>query len=220
MTTDPRPLVGLMGKKRAGKDTFAARLVEAHGYTRVAFADPLKEAALGLDPLVKIEVDEAGLFRDADGYLGYLAPMTSRLGDFTPRLSEVVEALGWEKAKEVREVRRTLQNYGVAIRGIEPDFWLDVALRRAEATPGPVVITDVRFPNEAEGILGRGGVLVRISRPSTETPDPHPSETALDDFPANYEVVNESTLDDLRQAADFLVLPQHFLTGASQPPLD
>lgn len=39
------PLIGLMGYAGSGKDTVAARLVDHHGYARVAFADPLKAVA-------------------------------------------------------------------------------------------------------------------------------------------------------------------------------
>jgi hypothetical protein len=109
-------LVGLLGLKRSGKDTFAARLVEAHGFTRIAFADPLKEAALALDPIV----------------------VSANSWDPERRLSDVVEAEGWEAAKEVPEVRRTLQNLGVAIRGLDEDFWLRVAIRRARP-PHPLI---------------------------------------------------------------------------------
>ena len=79
-----RPLIGLVGKKRAGKDTVAATLVEGFGFVRYAFADPLKAASLAADPLVPI-------------WGGH------------HRLSVVVRVLGWERAKENPEVRRFLQ---------------------------------------------------------------------------------------------------------------
>ena len=45
-------ILGLVGRKQSGKDTFAQRLVEEHGYTRLAFADPLKAVALAANPIV------------------------------------------------------------------------------------------------------------------------------------------------------------------------
>jgi hypothetical protein len=196
-------LVGLTGKKRAGKDTVAARLVERHGFARVAFADPLKEAALGLDPLVRIEVDEVG-------------PLAQVVGSqvFQPhgyyRLSSVVAAAGWEAAKEVREVRRTLQRYGVAIRDLSPEFWVAQGLAKAEALLDQgtsVVITDVRFPNELDAIGGAGGFHVHVDRPGVDTSDPHPSETALEPFydDADVEVLNHGSLGDLHDAVDTMV---------------
>jgi hypothetical protein len=172
--------VGVIGRKRAGKDSFAARLVEAHGFVRYAFADPIKAAVLALDPLV---------------------PMPDSVHPW--RLSEVVASHGWEDAKDVPEVRRLLQHFGTGLRDtLGANVWRDYALRKVDLEPRPVVITDVRFPNEASAIASRGGVLVRVVRPGLEHSDTHVSETALDDRRVDYTVVNGSTLDDLRGLAD------------------
>jgi hypothetical protein len=196
-------LVGLTGKKRSGKDTVAARLVERHGFARVAFADPLKEAALGLDPLIVVEHDERGpLMRAADFYLQPLQPY---------RLAFIVGMVGWEAAKEVREVRRTLQRYGVAIRDLSPEFWVAQGLAKAEALLDQgtsVVITDVRFPNELDAIGAAGGFHVHVDRPGVDTSDPHPSETALEDFydDADVEVLNHGSIADLHDAVDTMAV--------------
>lgn len=192
---DSHPLIGLIGKKRSGKDTFASTLVEERGFTRYAFADPLKEAALGLDPLIRFEQDETYL-ATPDYYFG--------VGPKIERLSAVVERLGWEQAKEIREVRRTLQNYGVAIRGIEEDFWTRTTMEKALAHRGPVVITDVRFPNEVEAVHRAGGIIVRIVRPGLASDDSHVSETALDGYPADLDVLNAGTVETLAETARHL----------------
>ena len=49
--------VTLSGPAQSGKDTLALVLVEDHGWTRVAFADPLKEMALAIDPWIDINWD-------------------------------------------------------------------------------------------------------------------------------------------------------------------
>jgi hypothetical protein len=187
-------LIGLTGKKRAGKDSVASVLVDQHDFHRIAFADPLKEAALSLDPLVRIEHDERGPLSAATGF--YFAPLQ------TYRLGFVVEMAGWEAAKEVREVRRTLQRYGVAIREVQPSFWVDAALAKAKpilARGDSVVITDVRFPNELDAIAALCGVHWHVERPGLVNDDPHPSETALEPYYAQADtwVENGSTLDDL-----------------------
>ncbi len=43
-------LIGISGRKRSGKDTLASRLISEHGFTRVAFADPLKATMPALGP--------------------------------------------------------------------------------------------------------------------------------------------------------------------------
>lgn len=184
------PLLGLSGKKRSGKDTFADRLVTEHGYTRVAFADVMKEAALALDPIMWTDN-----LPDQFGEPGYV------------RLSEVVSSLGWEAAKGRNEVRRTLQRLGTEMgrKLFGESFWVDQAMLKVEAIDGPVVITDVRFPNEADAVVEAGGVALRIERPSIVSTDTHPSETALDDYD-NFALVvpNLSTLAALHAQADFI----------------
>lgn len=182
MTALP-PLVGLIGKKRVGKDTFASVLVEEFGFARVAFADPLKEMALTIDPIIHV-----GDGWDDEGHL-YL-------------LSDLVEAHGWEHVKdEYPEARRFLQCLGDGVRQCDPEFWLNAGMdtargKRAEARP--VVITDVRYPNEADAIRDAGGILVRIVRPGVDDGDTHASETALDDYDADVIVENDADVTALR----------------------
>ena len=185
MTT--QPIVGLLGKARSGKDTFASFLIEDHGYTRFAFADPLKAAALEVDPIVDT-LD--------DGYW---------------RLSEEVSIYGWEQAKERAEVRGTLQRLGTAMRGVNPSIWLDATMipaREANAAGKAIVITDVRFPNEAEAIRDAGGVLVRIERPSLTSTDQHVSETLMDGYDVDAIISNGLNLESLRASAHSLA---HYL---------
>ncbi|AYN58505.1 adenylate kinase [Arthrobacter phage Liebe] len=177
-------ILGLIGKKRSGKDTFAHALP---GYTRVAFADPLRQAALALDPYV-----------GRPCLPGQLSPQRD------VRLSDVIDALGWERAKDcVPEVRRILQRFGTeSIRSIDPDFWIRAGIQAIEAVEGPVVVTDCRYPNEADTIRALGGKLVRITRPGyTSEGDAHPSESALDGYAEDWLVLNDGTVADLAHNA-------------------
>ncbi|WP_063757325.1 hypothetical protein [Streptomyces sp. NRRL S-378] len=174
--------IGLIGRARVGKDTVGRILREAAGYERVAFADPLKEAALRLDPVVYSFT--------VDGY-----------GTENTRLSEVVEWGGWEQAKEEPEVRRILQELGAAMRTVDPEVWLRAGLARAEevnrATGRPVVITDVRYPNEAESLRRAGFHLIYIDRPGVLQLD-HESEGALTATDAHYVINNSGSLSELK----------------------
>lgn len=177
-------LIGMSGRKRSGKDTFAARLTGEHGFTRVAFADPMREMALALDPYVS--------------------------GHF--RLGELVDAYGWEFVKEnFPEARRILQRLGTegGRDVLGEDLWVNVAMRLVAALRNngtPVVVTDVRFPNEARAIEEAGGYLLRVERPGLPEGDLHASETALDDW-AEFDgvVSNSRDIDDLRHQADSML---------------
>ncbi|MDO0926793.1 hypothetical protein QQY24_15710 [Streptomyces sp. TG1A-8] len=186
--------VGLIGKARSGKDTVAQRLGRTFAYTRVAFADPLKDMALRLNPaipgLIKLDWDE------------------------TYRLSDAVEDLGWERAKdELPEVRRVLQNIGQGVREHDEDFWVRVALRKIDAAEKwnlPVVVTDVRYENEALALRQRGFALIRVTRPGAGAGEnaEHKSETALDYVKTDLTIGNTGTLDDLNRIVDSLLLPR------------
>ncbi|WP_051432591.1 hypothetical protein [Promicromonospora kroppenstedtii] len=183
MTDIPHPLIGLVGVKRSGKDTFAAGLVE-RGYTRVAFADPLREMVEEIDPWL-------------------ITPPWQP--EPTIRLLQALQIYGgWEGLKDTPygpEARRLLQQSGQAVRRRGPGFWLNAGLAEAtgalmEGAPG-VVITDVRYKNEADAIQRDGGILVRIVRPDLVSTDTHPSETELADYPTDFTIRNSGTADEL-----------------------
>jgi hypothetical protein len=54
------------------------------------------------------------------------------------------------------------------------------------------IVTDVRFPNEAKAIKDRGGIIIRVDRPGIKPINPHPSETALDNWEFDYKIANVS----------------------------
>ena len=168
--------IGIIGRARVGKDTAGAWLVDNRGYRRIGFADPLKDAAARINPIVDVCIGE---------------PM---------RLSDVLHGLSWEEAKDrFPEVRRVLQELGASVRAIDPEFWLRAALKRvteANEAGVPAVITDVRYPNEAESLRRAGFHLVYIERPNVEQLD-HESEGALGPDDAHFQVMNAGDIEDL-----------------------
>ncbi len=53
------------------------------------------------------------------------------------------------------------------------------------------VITDTRFPNEAEAIKQRDGVILNITNPDVSPVNRHVSETALDGYSFDHVIVND-----------------------------
>lgn len=170
-------LIGLCGYAGSGKDTAAAHMP---GWTRVSFADGVREVALAINPLVACDNEDMRCF--------YV-------------LRYVVNDLGWDRAKKLSHVRDYLQRIGTeAGRNIiGENVWVDIAKRKAEAIDGPVVVTDVRFPNEVEFIRSSGGILIRVIRPGVGPVNGHASETAIDHIEADAEVVNSGTPERLGQ---------------------
>lgn len=132
-------IIGLAGKARVGKDTAANYLGERHRLSPVAFAQPIKNALTAMG------------FNQADY-------------DTVERKNEIIPWLG----VSYRKLAQTLgTEWG---RDLHPDFWLLLAQRRVEArrnlgVPG-VVISDVRFDNEADWVRAEGGLIIHMEGPA------------------------------------------------------
>lgn len=178
-------IIGLSGYARSGKDESAKALAEI-GYERVGFADKLREFLYALNPILPSVSYGQGT------------------REKTYRLQEFIDKYGWDGYKEPDpyeqhvsdEVRQLLQRLGTECgRNLISDtIWIDAALN---GKGGDIAVADVRFPNEAQAIVDRGGIIVRIQRPGVGPANAHPSETSLDDWPWDYIVQNDGTLEDL-----------------------
>jgi len=120
----------------------------------------------------------------------------------------------WEFDGHTLTGREMLQKIGTEMgRQLHPQCWVnalfseyELKLRRVPNVKGGTtiadaypnwIITDVRFPNEADAIRARGGVVIRVNRP-TVVIDQHPSEISLDDYEKfDYIIENTGSLDDL-----------------------
>lgn len=179
--------LALIGKKRSGKTTAADHLVNAFRYSPVAFASELKRKLIDLDPFVPT------------------------VPGVTVRLSALIADVGWEYAKDhYPEVRRLLQEYGSACRELDEDFWIRPVLRLvtgAQSWNIPVVVSDVRYPNEARALKLNGLVLVRIVRPGLDDSDTHPSETEQDKITADAVIYNDGDIPSLLAQVEALARP-------------
>lgn len=163
--------IGLVGYSQSGKDTVASILVEKYGYTRVAFADKIREFLYGLNPMV------------ACSPTGYL--------------QDLVNLVGWDAAKQEPQVRRLLQDLGNSARKtIDENVWVTLALGNIDVNQR-VVITDVRFENEAMMIKLMGGQLWRVKRVGVGPVNDHVSESELEGYKVDQIFVNNGTIEDL-----------------------
>ena len=129
-------LIGLSGKAGSGKTTVGDYLTGAHGYMQFAFADVLKAV-----------VQTAFCFTDEQMILGKES--------IDPRCD--------------KSPRWCLQHFGTAFRAVWPQIWIwnlrwEILGFLAENGQHPIVVTDVRFRDEAEALRRMGAMLVRIER--------------------------------------------------------
>jgi hypothetical protein len=175
-----RLLIGITGKKGAGKNALAAAI---RSYcpgqaVEMAFAQPLKDAARIIFGLSHVQMH------------GSLKETVDERWGKSPR--ELLQLLGTEVA-----------------RSIDEDVWVKSAGIQLRNTWGAsdrtlVVVTDVRFLNEADFIKKHQGLLVRIQRGPQQMglwEDPHQSEMELEDIVPDLIVHNDGSLADLSGAA-------------------
>lgn len=178
-------IIGFTGNKGAGKDTAGQFLVDTCGFTRIAFADPLKEAVANLFGVTIPEVD---LWKSGE----VTVELTRR--DKAPQ----VEFLSKMKILTWREF---LQRFGTEMgrNTFWQDFWVELWEDRVDVLGKDVsiVATDVRFENEAYAVHKLGGIVVEITRPECE-PDGHASEALLPRHTLDAQITNSGTLEDLQ----------------------
>jgi hypothetical protein len=174
------PLVGLYSDVMgSGKTTVADELVSAYGFRRVRFAEPLKRMTRAL--IVAAGIDAQTAERMVDGDLKEAKIIA--LGGRTPRY--LMQTLGTEWGREL-----------VADR-----LWVNVAMAAARAHRDngyPVVIDDMRFPNEWTALVGAGGSPVKVVRPGhTSASAGHTSEGQLSDLKPALTLYNDGDINQL-----------------------
>lgn len=175
--------VGIAGPKRAGKNTTAQILRQCLAefdqdilVGETAFADPMYQMLeVFLDP------GTVGRLRNSD------EKDTEIIEPFGCTLRHLAQTLGTEWGRNL----------------IHPDCWVMALARKAfgaaaqHKTQAVILVTDVRFPNEAEFIRDNG-FLLHIQR-DTGHRDHHASETPLEVEDTDTVIQNTGTLDEFTE---------------------
>lgn len=175
-------LIALTGKKQVGKSTLANELFQ-YGFAEVSFAAPIREFVAGLLGVHVIELE-----RMKEMPIDWL-------GGETPRW--MMQSLGTEWGREL----------------IHPNIWVAVAARKINRLRDKgidVVVSDLRFENEATLIHTLGGRIVRVVRGEASGPvDSHISEAGIDDSWVDTTFYNDGPLEDLQAFAERLAATVH-----------
>lgn len=224
MTATKRlPVIALLGKAQAGKDTVGQMLLDARApgvqAGATAFAWKLKQI---VGEMYVYGLDQHDLYDDAGkekptAFDCLRCPSCGKFeaSEFTNdhqklascKLCGTVGDVNVFKSKWTP--RTILQHIGTeGFRRIDPGVWVNYALRICEAQVAEgakfMVITDCRFRSEAEGVWARGGEVWRIKRPAqggNRGIANHASEVEQDgikDSECQAVIDNDSTLDVLR----------------------
>lgn len=165
-------IIGITGKKRAGKDTAAGVIEERFGFYRYGLADPIREICQIL------------------------------FGWDTHRMDHDKETIDPEYGISYRQAAQMIGTdlFRVRLPELLPEFARvtgdAIWLRRLEKIHNlfDLVVPDIRFPNEAK----RCDILIRIVRPGFVHTDPHPSENEMDAVTADATIYNNGTLQQFK----------------------
>ena len=187
-------LVGIIGKAGSGKDTFAVMLAEAlfkltrQRYVLIAYAHELKiriqkDFDMSYEQLWGDEKEKPDL-----RYVKRLEGLSSNPADY------------WSP-------REILQSYAEFYRSINTNFWVDyVADLIDDKEYNNVILTDVRYVNEAGSVVDRNGKLIRVVRDDSKVKPihglDHISEVSLDNYTnVDFVIDNNNTIEDLKHSA-------------------
>lgn len=142
----------------------------------------------------------ANLLKDKLESLGY-SVLICHYADLLKYICK--QFFGWDGRKN-EEGRTLLQKVGTeGVRKVFPNYWVDFIKTILALFPDEwdyVIIPDTRFPNEIEALKedGFNVVSLHVTRPNfennlTEEQRQHPSETALDGYLFDHEIVNDGT---------------------------
>lgn len=173
-------VAGVAGFARHGKDEIGKHLIRDYDFERYAFADPLKRACAEMFG-IPLEHFYSMEFKEKE----------NEFWGFSPR--EMAQLLGTEGGREL----------------FRDDIWV----RRAQmefdnlnSNLSGMVITDVRFENEAAWVREMGGVMIHVYRPGYEDHSVgkanHASEAGLEAHSGDFSIVNDGTIADLQFAVD------------------
>ena len=175
--------VGFTGKMMSGKDTSADFLTKwmllwkgpNFIINRMAFADSLKDFCMRYLGLTKHQCYDQEGKKEYNEFWG----MTNR---------EILQRVGTEAMRN----------------GFHPDVWAKITelkIKNSIDNGEFFIVTDIRFPNEAETIRKHGGIVVEIIRPSTKSSgiENHASEQRLPLNLIDFQCINDGNLGQLEE---------------------
>lgn len=174
-------LIAICGHKFSGKSTVARLLAKVTGYEIKSFADKLKDITCVLSGCTREQLEDYD-FKETQLVPDYLQPYCGNA--------------------EKPTFRAFLQRFGSDVmRNINNNIWIDCTLAECK---GNTIISDVRFPNEADAIKEHGGIIIKIVRDDVAARDSHQSEIHIDKIKADYTIHNCQRLEELIHNVTYL----------------
>jgi len=199
-------VLGISGPAGSGKDTVADYLIETHGWDgKLSFARNLKNMCKAVFKMSEWQVSSQEGKRATfgkpivftEGHLGSVLFWMSQTHANFPIAAGAKEKVKALVGRELRTPREILQMIGTDIcRSLISSYHLDIVWKDA-AADGNWVVTDVRFPNEAEMLANDlKGSVIKVFRPQASSCEgetkTHLSEVALSSWSGFSDTIDNS----------------------------
>ncbi len=172
-------IIGIHGFKQSGKDTLADLLVEEFGFEKIAFADRLKNA---LNTIFNVPKED--LWGSDDDKKKLTSVKWNSLVGLSreDRFDE-----------EYLNIRELMQIFATEIcRSYIPGIWYEfLKIKQGEN----IVISDVRFENEAIFLRSKNAHLIKVKRNDVYSSE-HLSEKGIDDDLMDKVFLNNGSLEE------------------------
>lgn len=134
-------IIGVTGKKQSGK-SLMANYLKKYNFVELSFAEPIKE-------ICKI------LFNFTDDQMnGQLKEIIDENWNVTPR--KCMQFIGTELFRN--QLNKLICDIG-------EDIWMKIVYQKIKKLLGNnIIISDVRYQNEADMIKNCGGIIIKIQR--------------------------------------------------------
>lgn len=107
------------------------------------------------------------------------------------------------KEKEIplfgKSLRHMMQTLGTewGRQLVHPNIWVRLAEAVLFERGERMIISDVRFDNEAEFVRSKGGVVLHVTRTNAPEVEAHASEAGIRQSPLDMYIANDGTIDEL-----------------------
>lgn len=174
-------LIGITGKRRAGKDTAGKVLIDHYGFERYSLAKPLKLAAIDLFQFSRDQV-----FGDKKDDIDL------RLG-VRPR--KILDVLGSHLIFEdiynyIPELEEKIPKKELLIYRFK--WWYEKHKNQN------IVISDVRFKHESVYLKKLGAIIIKIKRPGYKR-EGNSFENDVDQIKEDFLIVNNKSVESLQK---------------------
>lgn len=190
-------LIGICGEKRSGKDTMADYLCNNYAFVKYALADPMKKG-----------VQEMFGFTDKQlwGEDEHKESIDERYGVSPRKVMQkfASELFQFDIYKLLPEIEKKIERRLFWVYRFRAWYKKEMESK----IKLNVVVSDVRFPHEADPIKEMNGIIIKVVRNNKNNnlqKDNHMSETEMIEIKEDYLIVNNGTKKDYYKKIDDVI---------------